>query len=808
MTHHAQGTDRRWIGSALSRLEDRRILTGEERYIRGLQRDDALWVSYVRSPVAHGRIKDIDVTEAARVPGVIGIWTGRDLTDHLAPIRSIDDAGEVEDAYYRVAREVRPTVRCAAMSPLAIDKVRYQGETVAAVVATDPYVGEDARDLVRVDYEQLPTVTDPEAALAPDAPQIHDDCPGNLSVDMHLRTGEPGLVFDEAPVVVGETFHLARNCAMAMEPRGILAEPDPDGSAGSLSVVATTQRPHDLRSALALMLRVPEDRIRVRRMAMGGGFGPSGAIYPEYAVVVHLAARLGRPVRWQSDRMEEMATAYQGRGQVHHAEAAFSHQGELLAIRDRFYVVGGAYNPVGPLLVINALMHIGMPYRFRDRDLRGRWAYTNMTPASAYRGSGRPEAAFVTERLIDRGASRLGIDPADIRLRNLITPDEMPYYTGLTWRNGRPLKFEDGDFPGALRRALKLVRYDDLRRDQAERRGTKRGKLGIGVAFSIEGGAMGSHESASVTVDRDGVIHIASGGAAHGQGHETMLAQVAADQWDVPIDQVRVRDGDTALIARGLGTWGSRGAVHTANAVRAVCAEAKELARRAGAYLLDSESQSLEFVRGCVGVRGERSRRISLGELAKAMEPAGSERIPSDLRDGLRAVRDEHFKGSSFSYAADVVVLEVDSETGDVELRDYVSVHDAGQIINPSLVDGQIHGGVVQGLSQALWENISYDQDGRLLSGGLADYSLPTAADVCSIRTDHIETPMSGNPLGTAGMASGTPMNALGSIATAVEDALGDEVTITDLPILRERLTLHDHPPRWTGMSQRESSGR
>lgn len=764
----------RWMGQPVRRREDERFLRGAARYVADLDRPHCLHAVFVRSPHGHARVRRIDADAARQLSGVVGVWTGRDLAPHIRPVPH-----PFEDVAPDLARFVRLETRVTPMPVLAVDRVRFQGEAVAVVVANDPYVAEDARDLVVVDYEQMPAVTDPEAALAPDAVQLHPDCPGNLAVRLEVKMGDPEQAMAGAAVVVSGAFRVARNAPMAMETRGVLAEPD---ARGGVHVISATQVPHLVREVLSEMLQLPQEQVRVQAVDVGGGFGAKTAVYPEEAVLPWLAMRLGRPVKWVADRLEDMATTIHGRGQVHQAEAAFDRDGRLLAVRDRYHVIGGAYNPQGILSCANSALHLFAPYRVAHRDIQVHQAYTNAAPLAPYRGSGRPEAVFVTERLMDMGARALGMDPAEVRRRNLVPPEAIPYDTGLTWRNGKPMVFDVGNFPACLAQALELSGYAEMRRQQAGAAASGR-RIGIGVAFSVEGAAAGAFDAATVSVDTLGRIHVRSGGAPHGQGHETVLAQICADVWGVDVQQVTVAAGDTALIPFGRGTWGSGGAVHQGSSVYEAARQALQLARAAAALLLEADPADLEVAGGQVRVRGVPTRSISLANLARAMHPGHRSALNPELKTGLQATAYWRPPHGTFSYAADVAAVEVDAETGAVQLLDYVSVHDCGRVLNPMIVQGQVVGGIVQGMGQALWENAAYSSDGQLLAQTLMDYLIPTSADVCAIRSGHMETPTGRNPLGVMGMASGTCMNPPGAIVNAVEDALGGRVTLTSIPL-------------------------
>ena len=769
----------KWLGAPLRRREDPRFLRGVAQYVGDIDRPNQVHAAFVRSPHAHARILSIDAAAARRLPGVIGVWTAADLQGKVQLIPH-----PFEDPAPGFLEFTKANSQDVEMPVLAVDRARYQGEAVAVVVAADPYVAEDARELVAVEYQVLPALVDPEAALAPGAVQIHDQCPGNLALELEIVTGDAATVLATAPVVVRKHFRLARNSPMAMETRGAVAEPD---GHGGLTIFSATQMPHQLKEVLAYMLGLPRERVRAVAPDVGGGFGAKTAVYPEEAVVAFLALALGRPVKWIADRMEDLATTTMGRGQVHYAEAAFARDGTLLAVRDRYYVIGGAYNPQGILTCANSALHVLAPYRVEHRDVRVRQAFTNGAPVAPYRGSGRPEAVFVSERMLDLGARALGMDPAAVRLKNLVPGTAMPYDTGLTWRNGKRMVFDVGDLPALMQKALDGAGYDGVRRRQGEARSDGK-RIGVGVAFSVEGAAAGSFETATVSVDPGGQIHVISGGCPHGQGHETVMAQVVAECWGVPVDRITYSAGDTATIAFGLGTWGSRGAVHQGNSILEAAQQALHKARAAAAHMLEVDPGDLEVAGGRIQVRGVPGRGIAIGDLAQAMHPGKRSKVPPELKQGLQATAYWRPAHGTFSSAADGAGVEVDTATGSFRLLDYIAVHDCGRVLNPIIVDGQIHGGVVQGLGEALFEAALYDGSGQLLARSLMDYLIPTAADVCAIRTDHVENITPQNALGVKGMSSDTCMNPPAAVVGALEDALAGRVELTVIPVKPEML--------------------
>jgi carbon-monoxide dehydrogenase large subunit len=739
-----------WIGRSLPRREDDALLRGAGRFVADLVRPGQLCAHFVRSPVAHARLLGIDATAALALPGVAGVFTALDVPAGTLPPFLWDTPPE------KLVAALRPQLRPCHPPLLAADRVRFAGQAVAVVLAGDRYLAEDAAELVEVDYDPLPAVTDPEAALAPGAPLVHDGWDDNVAVRFEVRHGDAEGALAGAEVVVRERFAVQRQAPLPLETRGALADLGPDGL---LTLWSTTQNAHPLRRAVSRVAGLAPERIRVVAPDVGGGFGGKGVLYPEDLLVALLALRTGRPVKWVEDRAEHLRSAIHAREQVHDVELGLDRDGRLLALRDHFLVDSGAFNPLGLVIPYNTIAHLQGPYRVANLEAVATAVLTNKVPAAPYRGAGRPEAVFAVERAIDRAARALGLDPLELRLRNLLRPDELPFRAGILYRDGEPLVLDGGDYPAALRRAAELADYAG-----AKATGGRDGRrLGVGVACYVEGTGIGPFEGAAVRVERDGRVLVRTGACSQGQGHATVLAQVCAERLGVDPGAVTVVGGDTAGLERGWGTVASRSAVVAGNAVAAAARAVRDQAVARAAAMLEVAEADLVVEDGRVAVAGAPERGLGLAELARGAEAGGAE---------LAAV--EYFEPPTVTWAngAHVAVVEVDPATGEVRVLRYAVVHDCGRPINPAIVDGQVHGGVAQGIGGALFEELVYDEEGQLLSGTLADYLVPTAADVPPIALAHAETPSPLNPLGVKGVGEGGAIPGPAAIANAVEDAL------------------------------------
>ena len=738
------------------RREDPRLVTGRGRFLDDRAAGDCVHVAIVRSRHAHARITAIDGTLAAKAPSVLAVVTAADLGLANTP--------------FPLLNEHPAMPRSCGIAPLASDRVRFVGEPVAAVVATDPYAARDAVELVAVDYAPYAAVIDVEAAIAADAPVLHPRLGTNVAAEWSQRVGDPDRAFREAEVVVRTRIRLARGGAHPLETRGLVARWDGE----RLTVWAAIQMVHRHRRFIARQLGVPESQVRVVAPAdVGGGFGTKGGFYPEDVLVPALARKLGRPVKWIEDRREHMVGSYVERDQVHDVEIAATREGRLVALRDRFLHELGAYTVSGMNLPQNTMIHTVGPYRIPHLDLSLRAVLTNTTPAAAYRGAGRPQGTHVIERAIDALARELRLDPILVRERNLIPAAAQPYDTGLTTVGRGPVIYDSGDYPRCMALALEALDLPAVRREQARLRAEGR-HLGIGVVNYVEATGTAPLEGVTVRVERDGRIVVVTGASPQGQGHVTMLSRLVADVLAVEPDIIEVHTGDTSLIPQGGGTFGSRTTALAGSAALLAARIVRDHARRIAAGLLEAAASDVVLVDGRFAVRGFPARSIGWADVGAVSEIADTNVFTVDR--------------STFANGAHAIVVEVDVTTGAVAIRRWVVAHDCGRVLHPDLVDGQIHGAVVQGLPDALNVQLAYDASGQRLTATLMDYTLATAADAPPhFATRHLESPTPLNPLGAKGAGEGGIMPVHPAIAQAIEDALAPfDARVTRVPVTRE----------------------
>jgi aerobic carbon-monoxide dehydrogenase large subunit len=732
-----------FFGQPLKRLEDPRLLRGEGTFLDDLRLPGACHVAFVRSVHAHARIRV--ETEAARaVPGTLGVFVADDV---VAPTGARDIPILIG----------HPALRPCRHPLLARGTVRYVGEPIAAVVAESRYAAEDAARAVTVRYEPLDAVADAEAALAPGAPVLHEHLGDNLLAEFVETIGEADGVFRDAPVVTRGRYYVHRHTGMPMETRGVAAVPD--ARSGGLVLWSSTQWPHTVRDVLRDLLGLAGDQVRVIAPDVGGGFGVKQDIYSEELVLAILALRLRTSLTWIETRHEHLTATAHAREQWHDVELAARRDGTLLAMRADVLADAGAYpRSLGVLCPSITAASLPGPYRLRHYRCRVRVALTCKAPAAAYRGAGQPEAVFAVERALDHLAQELGLDPAELRRRNFIRRDELPWDTGMASAQV-PIVYDSGDHETALDTALALTRYDERRREQAAERarGASGRLLGIGVASYVLLTGLGPFESVSVRLDAHGRAHLVTGASPHGQGTATALAQIVADELGLRPEDVDVKHGDTALIASGVGTYASRNAVVAGSAAVVAAREVAAKARRLAAPRLEVAEADLELADGSVRVVGAPDRRVALGQLAEA---------------GLEAALEFQAPRPTFANGVHVAVVSVDRETGRVDVVDYAVVNDAGRVVNPMIVEGQIHGGVAQGVGGALWEELAYDEHGQLLTQSLLQYVMPTAEQVPAIRIASLVTPSPLNPLGVKGVGEGGTLAPAAALAAAVEDAL------------------------------------
>ncbi|MBI2216171.1 MAG: xanthine dehydrogenase family protein [Candidatus Rokubacteria bacterium] len=768
------------IGARVRRVEDARLLTGEGRYVADVRPPGCLDAAFVRSPHAHARIVAIDVSAARALPGVVAVVTGEDMAAMAKPVRAASKM-----AGYRVT----------SFPPLALGKVRYVGEAVAVVVADTRYAAEDAAELVRVEYEALPAVPTAESAASPGSPRLHEEADGNVLVAREFARGDVDAALEAADVVVRRRFRFRRHTAVCMETRGCLAEYS--RVTGFLSLRSSTQCPGLVRDVLADLLDLPEHKIRVIASDVGGGYGAKASLYPEEISVAAVARDLGRAVRWIGDRREDLLATSQAWDEIIDAELGLRRDGTIVGLRADVLADVGAYSIypwTAGIEPVQTISFLPGPYRVPEYRGRARGVATCKAPMGPYRGVGRPPAVFAIERLMDQAARELDLDPTALRECNFIRGDDFPYKSpsGIVW--------DRSSFTETLGRAREALGYERARQEQARARAEGRW-VGIGFASYVELTGIGSAipvspgmpvatgtEAATIRVDPSGTVTAVFGIASHGQGLETSLAQVVGENLGVPLDSVQVVHGDTALSPYGTGTYASRSAVLAGGAAILAARAVRDKTLAIAAHLLEAAPQDLVMSEGRVAVRGLPERGVSLRDVAKAAY-SGVRRLPKGMEPGLEATRFYDPYYGTASSATHAVMLEVDRGTFDVRLLRYVVVEDCGRMINPLIVDGQVHGGVAQGIGAALLEEIVYDEGGQLLTGTLMDYLVPTASEIPHMEVHHLETPSPTALGGFRGMGEGGTIGAPAAIANAVTDALVPlSVEIDELPITPERI--------------------
>ena len=762
------------FGEKVKRVEDPALLRGEARYLDDINLDGMLHAAFVRAPVAHGRITEIDRRAALALDGVVAIYTLDDLHPHLT-----DTIMPVEQPSGALKLSASPSV-------LAEDEVRYVGEPVACVIAETAYIAEDAARLVFVDYADLPVSSDYLAALQDGAPAAHSAFENNVVAGFKLEYGDTATAFADAAHVFRETLHQHKGLGHAIECRGVAAQLNPRDDL--LTVWSATQMAHRAQSILVQMLGRPEDGIRVVTPNVGGGFGPKFVFYQEEVVIPVAAMLLGRPVKWVEDRREHFTAATMERDQLWDLEVAVDADGRLLGVRGKMAHDHGAYTPYGVNLPYNAATNFLGPYELPAMALDVKLALTNMTPVTPVRGAGRPQGTFAMERLMDRIARELKIDRVEARRRNLIPADSMPYDTQIKTRDGAIMTYDSGDYPAAMDSALERAGYAGFVARQETARAEGR-YLGIGVANYVEGTGRGPFESAVIRVKPSGRIVIYTGATDQGQGLKTALAQVCAAQTGAAMENIDVVTGDTGTVSLGLGAFASRQAVTAGSSVHVAALEVRQKALKVAAHLLEAAEEDLDIADGKIFVRGVPDMSVSLGDVARAVQGMPGFSLPGGVDPGMEATA--HFTPPTLTYCngTHVVEVEIDPGTGHVEVLNYVIVHDSGNLINPTIVEGQITGGATHGLGSALYERMIYDDQGQPQTTNFGEYLLPSAPEVPHYDIVHMESPTPLNPLGVKGAGEGGTIPVTSAIASAVDDALAPfGVVVRELPIEPKRI--------------------
>jgi aerobic carbon-monoxide dehydrogenase large subunit len=768
----------KYFGAAVRRREDPRFLRGDGRFVDDVVLPGLLHAAFLRSPHAHARLARLNAAPARAMPGVAGVFTFADLERWLKPLPLFGAPPP------GLAAAVRFDLRQAPQYALCRDLARYVGEVVVMVVADSRARAEDALERIEVEWEPLPVVVDMVAAAEPGGPLVHPEWGTNVAVGFTHAIGDTDRAFTAADAVFTETFRIQRYVGMPIEGRGVVAQWDRRDE--TLTTWNSTQVSHFVQQGLVTALELPPHRVRVIAPDLGGGFGTKASGYAE-DVLVPLAARaLGRPVKWIEDRREHLMSAAHARHQTHRISLAARRDGTILAVRDHIWLDLGAYNVWGIVLPYNTVAHLLGPHRVRDLTVEVQAVVTHKTPNAPYRGAGRPETVFAMDRAVDGLARQLGLDPAEIRRRNYLTAAELPWDLGMPYRDGNPLVYDSGDFRAVLDAALEASGYEAFRREQAALR--ERGLWrGIGISGYVEGTAIGPFEGARVTLDLAGRALVATGAVNSGQGHETSFAQICADTLGIPFEHVTVVGGDTAAVPFGVGTFASRSGVTAGNSIADAANAVRAKVVTAAAALLEAAEADIEIEDGRVFVRGAPATAVPLARVVQAA-------IPTFARPGVAsadfdAIAYHHVPTVTYASAVHVAQVEVQPDTGAVRLLRYVVAHDCGTVINPIIVEGQVHGGVAQGVGGAMFEEIAYDADGQLLSGTLMDYVVPRADDLPPIECVHLEYPSPRNPLGTKGLGEGGAISPPAAIANAIDDALAPlGVRVTATPALPARV--------------------
>jgi len=769
----------RYFGERIKRNEDPRLLTGRALFVDDVNLPGMAHIAFVRSPYAHAHIRSIDMSAARALPGVIAVYSAADL-----------------GAYWRtgILNVGLPPIKDAVFNErlhpiLAKDKVRHVGEPVVCIVAESRYIAEDALSLVIVDYESLPVHIDPRKALQKDAALIHDDLADNVAAHVVQQKGNYEAAKARADLVIKREFFYDRGTAAAMENRGMVAAWD--AKAARLTMWDTTQAPVIIRNGIASMLGLSEHQVRVVAPFIGGGFGPKILMfYPEEMLLPWIAMQLNRPVKWIEDRSENFYATTQERGQFHESELALKKDGAILGVKDVFWHDNGAYDPYGLTVPINTQCTLLNMYLVPNYYSEFTAVFTNKPMVSPYRGAGRQHGIYVMERLLDAAAKELGMDKVALRRKNLIPPNQFPHKHGIIYQDFSELTYDSGNYAPILDQACKMIEYDKFYKDlkpKAEKEGKR---LGLGLVCYVEGTGIGPYEGARIQVQANGRVSVATGIGTQGQGHYTSYAQIVAEQLSVPVDQIDLVTGDTDQFHWGVGTFASRGAVVAGNAIHAAAlrVRAKILAKAVEEFEGEVSIDKLELVNGKVQILGAPETAISFGELAQRANPMRGAVKPG-TEPGLEAT--DYFGPEMGATASGVhaMIIELDPRTMMLEIKKYVTVHDCGRVINPLILDGQIHGGVAQGIGNAYYEQLMFDEQGQIVNASFMDYLLPGAGDVPRIDVGHQVTASPLNPLGVkgAGEAGAIPVGPL--FAQAIEDALGIEgFELREIPLSPNRL--------------------
>ena len=767
----------RYFGERIKRNEDPRLLMGQGLYVDDVDLPNMLHVAFVRSPYAHAKINNIDVSQALQREGVFAVYTADDLGDYWKPGPLLVSPPPVEGIVFNEKTQV----------PLARDKVKFAGEPVVMVLAESRYIAEDALADIQIDYEPLEAVVDLEKALSIESPIIHEEIGSNVAAHVVQRKGDYEAAKKDAALVIKRRFRYEHGCAAAIENRGIVAEWDK--RAGRLTVWDTTQAPVVIRNGLAGMLGLSERSVRVIAPFIGGGFGPKIMMFYQEEVLVPWAAmKLNRPVKWIEDRAENFVATTHERGQIHDAEVAFDKEGRILGVHDVFLHDAGAYAPYGLTVPLNSQCTLLGPYDIASYYSEFTAVFTNKTIVTPYRGAGRQHGVFVIERMLDLAAKELKIDRAEIRRRNFIPPEKFPYNNEIIYQDFAPLVYDSGNYEPLLDFALEKIDYHKFINEIQPRLRAEGKYVGIGIVAYVEGTGIGPYEGAKVQVMSSGRVSVVTGVGTQGQGHFTSFAQIVAEQLGVSVDKIDVVTGDTDQFYWGAGTFASRGAVVAGNAINEAAKVVRRKILKLASDHFNAPEDELELADGEVRVMDLPRMSISLGDLAGKANPTRGAVKPG-TEPGLEATNYFGPERGATASGIHAMIVEVNPETMQIHIQNYLVVHDCGKVINPLILDGQIHGGVAQGIGNAFYERLAYDENGQLLNGTFMDYHLPTSLDVPHIDTGHGVTLSPLNPMGVkgAGEAGAIPVGPL--FAQALEDALHDvNFEILEIPLNSNRL--------------------
>jgi aerobic carbon-monoxide dehydrogenase large subunit len=762
----------KYFGAEVKRAEDPRLLSGEGRYLDDINLPGQLHAAFVRSPLAHARIRAISFERAQALPGVVAVFTAADFGDlgsktmpHMVPVAVVKQPRNYQ--------------------PLADREVCHVGVAVALVIADSRHIAEDAAALVDVDYEELPAIVDWRKALDRDAPRAHSEAPDNLVAALHGGFGDVDKVFAKAAHVFAESFETHRGGCHSMEGRGVIAALDPYG--GTLTVWSSTQAPHMIRRLIADHLGYAERNVRVVAPDVGGGFGPKCSLYSEEIVIPLAAIKLGRPVKWVEDRNEHFLSTTQQRDQRWEVEVAADAEGRMLGVRGRCIHDNGAYVPYGLVAAVTSLAAFPGPYALQAVDIKIDVVFTNLVPNTPVRGAGRPTTCFVLERLADRIARELTIDPADVRRRSFVRKEQMPYETGMKARDGSLVSYDSGDYAGCLNAVLTRA-GDDFRARQEKARREGR-YIGRGIASYVEDTGLAPFEGATIRVEPTGKVVIATGAASQGQGHATTLAQICADILGVKFEDITLEAADTGLFPLGIGAIASRTAVTAGSSVHQASVAVRQKAIKVAGEILEAAEEDLVLEDGAVRVAGASGLNVPLGHIAFRLNGMSGLPMVRGVEPGLSATAYHEARKTTFANGTHLAEVEVDVDTGRVTIQRYIVGHDCGRLINPMIVDGQVRGGVVHGIGNALFERMIHDESGQPLTTNYADYFLPTAPEMPNIEIVHLESPSPINPIGVKGAGEGGTIPAAACIISAIEDALRPfGISITEHPISPARL--------------------